>query len=189
MKEENLNVAFLLFENFETLDVFGVAEIFGKLENAKIKYYSMKGGQISNNDGIHISTENLEMIRLAGTDVFIIPGGAGTRKEISNSQLIELISEISEKSRYVLTVCTGSALLAKTALLDGRNATTNKRAFDWVANQNSKVKWQPNVRWIADGKFYSSAGVSAGIDMALGFVSDLYGQNISINIAERIEYQ
>lgn len=92
------------------------------------------------------------------------------------------------QSKYCLTVCTGAALLAKTNLLNGRKATSNKRAFEWVKSVNSNIEWVNRARWVADGKFYTSSGISAGIDMALGFVADRFSLERAIEIAQSIEY-
>lgn len=177
----------LLFPDFETLDVFGPVEIFGKLEGAIIRYFSENGGCVSNGDGVHINTEKLD--ELSGTDVFFIPGGMGTRTEIYNTYLLELIKRISGQSRFVLAVCTGSAILAKTGLLDAKKATSNKRSFEWVKGCSEKVDWIKDARWVVDGKYYTSSGVSAGIDMALGFVADHFGVDEARRIAFRIEYR
>lgn len=176
----------LLFPDFETLDVFGPVEIFGKIEDSTIYYFSENGGSISNQDGIRIETQPLD--KLSETDVFFIPGGMGTRVEVNNTELLKQIKSISEQSRFVLTVCTGSAILASTGLLDGRKATSNKRSFDWVKSCSDKVDWIRKARWVVDGKYYTSSGVSAGMDMALGFISDQFGIDEARNIAFRIEY-
>jgi transcriptional regulator GlxA family with amidase domain len=78
--------------------------------------------------------------------------------------------------------------LAKTGLLDNRSATTNKLAFNWVVEQNKNVKRIRKARWVKDGKYYSSAGVSAGIDMALGFVSDTLDSELAEKLAKSMEY-
>ncbi len=80
------------------------------------------------------------------------------------------------------------SLLAKTGLLDNHNATSNKKAFEWVRSISNDVKWIRNARWVADGKYYTSSGVSAGMDMALGFISDLFGKDKANQIANDIEY-
>jgi transcriptional regulator GlxA family with amidase domain len=95
---------------------------------------------------------------------------------------------LADKSKYCLSVCTGAALLAKTNLLNGKNATTNKKAYQWVCEQNRNVNWIKKARWVIDGKFYTSSGVSAGMDMALGFVSDALGREKAEDIARHIEY-
>lgn len=183
-----MNVAILLFDNFETLDVFGPVEILGRLKDFyTINFYSLLGGQIKNDHGVKILTEKLVEIN-AGVDIFLIPGGVGTRKEINNVSLIDTIRQIAMSSKHVLTVCTGSALLAKTGLLNGKKATSNKRAFDWVIRNGENINWLKKARWTVDEKFYTSSGVSAGMDMTLGFLSALHGIEFARQVAFQIEY-
>lgn len=181
------NIGFLLFNNFETLDVFGPAEIFGRLKDIyKIEFYSLEGGVISSTQNVKIVTEKLS--ENEKFDIFLIPGGLGTRKEVENPKLISAILNNSISANHVLTVCTGSALLAKTGLLNGMAATSNKRAFEWASSQESKVNWVKKARWTADGKYYTSSGISAGMDMTLGYIKDIYGMELARKIAYEIEY-
>jgi len=183
-----MNIAVLLFHDFETLDVYGPVEVFGRLEELySMKFYSLNGGQIKNRHGVSVQTAKLEDIA-ENVEIFIIPGGLGTRKEVENKLLIDKIKEISTFSKFVLTVCTGSALLARTGLLDNKTATSNKRAFTWVITNGPNVNWNKKARWTIDGKYYTSSGVSAGIDMVLGFISDRYGIEYARKIAFEIEY-
>jgi len=183
-----MNVGVLLFDNFETLDVFGPVEILGRLKDLySIRFYSLSGGLIRNSHGISIVTEKLEPEH-SNSEIIIIPGGAGTRLGVNNALLIDTIRKISVSSNYVLTICTGSALLAKTGLLDGRKATSNKRAFDWVMTNGKDVNWIKHARWVVDGKYYTSSGVSAGMDMALGFLADRHGLEFVRKVAFEIEY-
>lgn len=182
------HTAVLLFDDFETLDVFGPVEILGRLkDHYKIRFYSLTGGMIKNAHGISIATEGLVKAE-KDTDLFLIPGGYGTRKEVGNQLLIDSIRKIASVSKYVFTVCTGTALLARTGLIDGKKATSNKRAFDWVTTQGLHVNWVRKARWVVDGKFYTSSGVSAGMDMTLGFLSDLHGIEFARETAFQIEY-
>jgi len=183
-----MNVAVLLFEDFETLDVFGPVEILGRLkQHYQVSFYSISGGLVNNNHGVSIQTNNFDDLK-SGTDIFLIPGGYGTRKEVENILLLNKIREISYLSKFVLSVCTGSALLAKAGLLDGKKATSNKKAFDWVITQGENVNWIRKARWVKDGKFYTSSGVSAGMDMTLGLLSDLHGIEFARKVAFEIEY-
>jgi putative intracellular protease/amidase len=183
-----MNIAVLLFENFETLDVYGPVEIFGRLTNLySIKFYSLNGGQIENKHGVFVLTEKLETIN-HNLEILLIPGGIGTRKEVENKLLLNKIKEISSLSKFVLTVCTGSTLLAKTGLLDNKRATSNKRAFAWVITNGPNLIWDNKARWTIDDKYYTSSGVSAGIDMALGFLSDQHGIEFAKRVAFEIEY-
>jgi putative intracellular protease/amidase len=184
-----MNLAVLLFDDFETLDVFGPVEIFGRLkDHFQISFYAQKAGLVNNRHGVSIMAKGLDDLT-AGPDLFLIPGGFGTRKEVENIPFINRIRMVSESASHVLTVCTGTALLARTGLLDGRRATTNKRAFAWVKSQGEKVEWVPKARWVVDGKYYTSSGVSAGMDMAIGFLFDLLGSDIARKTAFEIEYR
>lgn len=177
----------VLFEDYTPMDVFGPVEVISKLpDSVKINFYSENGGTIKGAGNTKIET--LPFFALRKSDVIIIPGGWGTRKEINNDALIQKITESANDSEYVLTVCTGSALLARTGLLDGRRATSNKLAFDWVQEQGDQVKWIRAARWVRDGKYYTSSGITAGIDMALGFVEDHYETRVAEDIAHRMEY-
>jgi transcriptional regulator GlxA family with amidase domain len=120
--------------------------------------------------------------------VLLIPGGRGTRKLVDDAGFIEKLALAADRAAYALAVCTGSALLSRTGLLNGRQATSNKRAFDWVCSVNESVSWVKQARWVVDGHFYTSSGVSAGMDMTLGFISDLHGDNVAHEVADGIEY-
>ena len=183
-----MNVGVLLFDDFETLDVFGPVEIFGRLkDHYKVHFYSEAGGLVKNYHGVTIQSEKISRAN-RDHEIFLIPGGYGTRREVDNKPLIDQLRKFSLSSKFVLTVCTGTALLARTGLLDGRQATSNKRAFDWVVTQGDKVNWIRKARWVQDGKFYTSAGVSAGIDMTLGFLSDRHGIDFARKVAAEIEF-
>jgi len=183
-----MKVAVLLFDNFETLDVFGPVEIFGRLtEDYQVSFYSLSGGLVENTHAVSIMTKSLSDLENE-PDIFLIPGGYGTRVEVNNAPLIDMIRAISQQSKYVLTVCTGTSLLARTGLLDGKRATSNKIAFDWVTTQGQNVIWVRKARWVVDDKYYTSSGVSAGMDMTLGFLQNLHGIEFARNVAHTIEY-
>ena len=181
-----MDVNVLLFADFETLDTFGAVEILGQIKEYRLRYFSVNGGIIQSKQGTRITTEQLKDANFSG--ILLVPGGQGTRHLVNDSIFIEQLTTIVAQSKYCLTVCTGSALLAKTDLLNGRKATSNKRAFEWVKSLNSNVEWENCARWVVDGKFYTSSGISAGIDMALGFIADIIGLERAIEIAQRIEY-
>ena len=177
----------ILFDDFETLDALGPAEIIGMLpQTYQLKFYSLEGDIITSKQQVPVDTLPLSGIDASG--VLLIPGGVGTRAVVINENFMEQLRGLAEKAAYVLTVCTGSALLAKTNLLNGLQATSNKVAFEWASSNGPEVKWVKKARWVKDGKFYTSSGVSAGIDMTLGFVSDRLGIESAQNIANYMEY-
>jgi putative intracellular protease/amidase len=183
MKQINI----LLFDNFTTLDALGPAEVFSRLDKIyDINYYSENGGLVSSSTKNAILTDNMNDIEQ--NDIVIIPGGWGTRELVKNTNFINKLTGIALKSEYVLCVCTGSALLSKTGLLDNRKATSNKLSWNWVIEQNRNVQWIKRARWVVDGKYYTSAGITAGIDMSLGFVSDIVSNDVAKKISNSLEY-
>jgi transcriptional regulator GlxA family with amidase domain len=182
-------VGAVLFEGFELLDFYGPLEMFGLLEAAaRITIVAENTGAVRSSCG-PCGLVEATMADSDGFDVLLIPGGIGTRKEIANPPFLAELKRLAEASRLVATVCTGSLLLAKTGLLDGRKATSNKRVFQLVANHAPKVNWIAKARWVEDGKYFTSSGVSAGMDMALAVIARLCGREKSLEIASRAEYE
>lgn len=181
-----MDVNVLLFPDFETLDAFGPVAVLGRIEEYRMCYISFAGGRIVSRQGAAIETAPL--VNADAAEVLLVPGGQGTRRLVEDQAFLGELHAISMQSKYCLSVCTGSALLAKTDLLDGRWATSNKKALDWVKSMGPAVRWVDRARWVVDGKFYTSSGVSAGIDMALGFVADRFGKLRAEQISREIEY-
>jgi len=162
--------------------------MFALLEGgARIAVVAEKTGPIRSSAGPSGMAETT-LAGSGGFDVLLIPGGIGTRKEIANPQFLAELKRLAEASRMVATVCTGSLLLARTGLLDGRKATSNKRAFQQVKTYAPKVEWIAKARWVEDGKYFTSSGISAGMDMALALIARLCGRETSLRIASRAEY-
>ena len=181
-----MRIHILLFDDFETLDIFGPIEILARVEEYELVYESLEGGIVRSAQGTQIVTSRLG--KAEPDSVLVIPGGRGTRTLVKDHTFLERISEFAQNAGYVLAICTGSALLAKAGALDGFKATSNKKALEWVMSVSDQVNWIRRARWVRDGKFYTSSGVSAGMDMALGFVGDLYGMQKAKQIADDIEY-
>ncbi|WP_412147139.1 DJ-1/PfpI family protein [Limosilactobacillus mucosae] len=180
-----MNFYFLLFERFETLDLFGPVEIFGRVANASLNYISLNGGVITSAQGTRILTQ--KAASLPANSALVIPGGRGTRPLVNDKEFLDGLAALCDSADYVLSICTGSALLAAAGILYEIKATSNKNAFDWVKGVGDAV-WIRKARWVHDGRFYTSSGVSAGIDMALGFVADHYGRDAAKENARQAEY-
>ena len=184
-----MRVNILLFDNFETLDVFGPVEILGKVEEYELKYLSLRGGLIVSAQGVSIMTDKIDPADTASkAEILVVPGGRGTRDLVRDAVFLEQLITLTTHSKYCLSICTGSALLARARLLNGKSATSNKRALSWVMSMNKDVNWIQSARWVTDDKYYSSSGVSAGMDMTLGFIKDRLGEQRALNIADSIEY-
>ena len=184
-KKIDFNV--ILFDDFETLDAFGPVEVIGSGNLPyRIKYFSLKGGIIESSQQLRVETLPFNEMNTSG--VLLIPGGKGREKLVEDENFFEQLKILSEKACFVLTVCTGSALLAKTNLLNGVKATTYKMAFKEISKDYPEVKWEKPARWVPEGKYYTSSGVAAGIDMTLGFICDIHGKEIAKSIAKEMEY-
>jgi len=177
----------LLFPGYQTLDLMGPVEILHRMSNSHLHYVSREGGQVASAQGFAVETVRLE--RLLPESVLLVPGGMATRTLVADRSYIATLADWATQSAWTLTVCTGSALLAATGLLDGLPATSNKTAFDWVRGVRPQVAWQGRARWVQSGKFYTASGVSAGMDMALGFIADREGVAQAESIAQRCEYR
>ncbi|RUS65444.1 Isonitrile hydratase [Saezia sanguinis] len=181
-----MHINIFLFNDFETLDAFGPVEVLGRVDSYQLHYCSLPGGLVTSRQQVPVVTVPVSQVDQDG--VLLIPGGQGTRPLVSDEQAISALKNLAAKSAYCLSVCTGSALLAKTGLLSGRVATSNKKAWPWVTSVDQAVLWKRQARWCVDGKFYTSSGVSAGMDMTLGFIADQHGMNKANDIAQHIEY-
>lgn len=180
-------VSIILFDRFEILDAFGPAEMFASLPaEMHVECYSEEGGVVRSTQNVRVATKPFSDIP-AGTTI-LIPGGIGARSLVIDAAFIERIKGIAEQAEYVLTVCTGSFLLGKTGLLDGKKATTNKMSFAMVESTVPAVQWQKSARWVVDGRYYTSSGVSAGMDMAVGFIDDHYGKERADYVLRYTEY-
>ncbi len=181
-------VGIVLFDDFELLDVFGPAEMFGLPKSRfRLQMVGPAAGAVESAQGPKVVAD-VAYHDVDTLDIVLVPGGMGTRKEVMNEELLSWISRISADAEYVSSVCTGAALLARAGVLDGRQATSNKWAFEWVVSQGPNVKWMNKARWVSDGKFWTSSGVSAGMDMALALIETIHGPKLATMIANGTEY-
>ncbi|NET60335.1 MAG: DJ-1/PfpI family protein [Symploca sp. SIO2E6] len=191
-------VAALVFNDAEPLDLFGPINAFKAacLKDESKLYQAFTIGETKGTvkiwdidvvveyDFADPSTPNF--------DILLIPGGKGTRILVDNKQFIQGLKQLCGKAKIIACVCTGSALLAKTGLLDGKEATSNKKAWEWVIKQGSEVNWNCPKRWV-DGinhqeGIITSAGVSAGIDMSIALIEKLNGEDVATRVQEHMEY-
>jgi len=189
MTATKLRLGAVLFEGFELLDVFGPLEMFGMLrDEVDIEMIGHNAGLVASAQGPRAEVR-CGLAHCRRFDILLVPGGRGTRQVVQDSEFLDEITRLSGEAKYVTSVCTGAGILAKTDLLDGRRATTNKLAWEWATSQGPKVNWVPEARWIVDGKFVTAAGVSAGMDMALGLIENLFDRERAEEVARQAEYE
>ena len=194
-------IGILIFDDFEPIDVWGFVEAFTISRFLGTGYFdpppfpfetvfvakelkpvrSMNGPQ---------AMPNYDLAQAADVpfDVLMIPGGGGTRPLIEDSAALDWVRLMDRKVGIMASVCTGAAVLARCGLLDGKPAATNHASFDWVAQQGPRVLWDKVSRWVDAGHYVTSAGVSAGTDMAFHLVSRLAGRAVAENAVKGAEY-
>lgn len=191
MTENNNNkllLGMVVFDGFQLLDTFGPLEMFSSLKDkVDILMIGQRQGPVKSSAGPSVIID-CTFDQIENLNILMIPGGIGTRREINNQPFLDALKKLAEQTPHVASICTGAALLAKTGLIDEVKATTNKRAFQWATSQNDKVLWVKEARWIEDGKFFTSSGISAGTDMALALIEKLFGHDEAIEAANVAEY-
>ena len=187
--ERKRSLGAIVFNRFETLDLFGPLQMFGTLADSfDISIVAEQSGQISSRHGQKIAVDHT-FGEGHTYDLLLVPGGPGTWDQIDNDNFLAWLQHIAPKAELVMSVCTGAAFLAKAGLLDGRAATTNKLEYDWVTQFGPNVAWQGRARWVEDGSYFTSSGVSAGMDMSLAVIEHLLGAQMADHAATHSEYE
>jgi transcriptional regulator GlxA family with amidase domain len=179
----------ILFEDFELLDLYGPLEMFGNIgPELKIITIAEATGPVKSAQGPSTVAE-YSFADAPNVDMVLIPGGFGTFAEAKNPVMLEFVQKSGPKSEALMSVCSGSGVLAHAGLLDGRKATSNKLFFNAITEHASNVEWLEDARWVEDGHIFTSSGVSAGTDMSLAVIAKHYGQEKAEQIAVMTEYE
>ena len=179
----------VFYNDFELLDAYGPLEMFGALgDEIEIVTIAEQAGPVSSSAGPK-TVADYGFNDAPELDLILLPGGIGTIPELGNEAMLTFLKTRAAKSQITMSVCTGSALLAKAGLLDGLAATTNKMFFELARSQSDQVDWQEAARWVDAGRYVTSSGVSAGTDMALAVIQRLFGNEAAQNVVTYTEYQ
>ncbi len=179
----------ILYERFELLDACGPLEMFGSVgPELRIVTVAERAGPVASVQGPK-TVADYDFANCPKLDLILLPGGFGTVEQLGNAALHAFLRDRARNAEVTMSVCSGSAILAKAGLLDGRRATSNKQWFDLARMQSANVDWVAEARWVEDGPFATSSGVSAGIDMALAMIARIYGGARAQDIAEGTEYE
>lgn len=178
----------VLYPGFELLDLYGPLEMFGSLEKEiRVVTVAEQKGPVASTPGVETVARH-DFADCPPLDLILLPGGFGTIRELGNAALLDFLRKRAASAEVTMSVCSGSALLARAGLLDGRRATSNKIYFQLARSQSDKVDWVTAARWVEDGPFATSSGVSAGTDMALAVIAKLFGQDVAEEVAIQTEY-
>ena len=185
-------VVILLFDDVEVLDFCGPFEVFGvtgRHETPKpFQVFTVaEKSPITARNGLSVNPTYL-LENCPQPDILLIPGGQGTRREMHNPRVMDWITAQFPKVELLLSVCTGALLLGKAGLLDGLSATTHFRAEDELRAAAPQTTLCMNERYVDNGKIITSAGISAGIDMALYTVGRLLGAAEAAETAHHMQY-
>ena len=178
-------VVFALYPRVTQLDFTGPFEVFARLPGAECVLASTEGGTIQADGGLTFARV-ARLSELAECALLCVPGGFGCIAAMEDQSYLAELRRLAALSRYVTSVCTGSLLLAKAGLLAGRRATTHWAAHDLLASLDPSIRVDKDARVVVD-RIISSAGVSAGIDMAFDVVERLCGKTVADETAHYIE--
>lgn len=195
---ERKKVGILVFPNVEVLDFCGPFEVFSvvRLDEEKRRVEPSPFE-------VFLVAESLEVVTAANglkvvpdytidncpiLDILVVPGGWGVRAAIENSKIVDWVAKQGKAVETLTSVCTGSVLLGRAGLLEGKRATTHWMVLDWMRQLLPNVIVEEDFRYVEDGDIITSAGISAGIDMSLRVVSRYHGEEIARTTAKYMEY-
>ena len=191
-------VGILIFPAVEVLDFCGPYEVFSvtRLNEERrreepspfeVLLVTQSGEPVLATGGLRVIPD-ATLETCPPLDILVVPGGWGTRKEMSNQRLLTWISERAKQVETLTSVCTGAMLLGRAGLLDGRRATTHWRSLDRMRQAFPAVTVEDKLHVVEDGDVLTSAGISAGIDMALRVVARYFGDAVGRATARHMEY-
>ncbi|KLD96768.1 DJ-1/PfpI family protein [Aliarcobacter butzleri] len=191
-------VGIFVFDDIEVLDFCGPFEVLSvtRLDESKrletlspfdVKLVAMTKDVIFTKGNMKIIPD-FDFKTCPKLDILIVPGGMGTRKLMYDEKVLEFVNQKVKEVELLTSVCTGSLILASAKLLDGVNATTHWKSLQRMEDEFKNVKVCKAKHYVEDGNIISSAGISAGIDMALYIVKRYFGENVSRATAKHMEY-
>lgn len=179
---------FVLFDGVQSLDVTGPLEVFAGAENHtpgtyRIRTASLDGGPVRTSSGLTLVPDGA-LTEASDPHTLLVPGGQGTRSP--DPRLTEWLRAHGPRARRLVSVCTGSLLLAAAGLLDGRRATTHWAQCDKLARDHPAVEVDPEPIYVRDGHVSTSAGVTSGIDLALALVEEDLDRDVALDVARHL---
>ena len=195
---ERRRVGILIFPDVEVLDFCGPYEVFSvtRLDEARrreepgpyeVLLVAEQPGPVRATGGLRVLPDHT-LVDCPPLDLLVVPGGWGTRALLEHAPLLDWLRERGPRGELLTSVCTGSLLLGKAGLLDGRRATTHWRSLDWMQELLPAVTVVREEHVVEDGRLLTSAGISAGIDLALRVVARQHGEAVARATARQMEY-
>jgi transcriptional regulator GlxA family with amidase domain len=184
-------IGILVFDDAEELDFVGPWEVLASttqhlFPDDRVVLIAEEQRPIRCAKGLRVLPD-FDFAGAPALDVVLVPGGQGTRREVSNGNLIGWLRRAGAGCEWVTSVCTGALLLHEAGFAKGRRVTTHW-GFVQTLRERGDVTVLERIRWVRDGTLVTAAGVSAGIDMALWLVGQLYGVDVARKVQRGIEY-
>ncbi len=190
-------IGIFIFHDAEELDFVGPYEVFtmvntvmqyeGKPDAVEVILISEDGRDITGKKGMRVGA-HAAMADIASLDVICVPGGQGSRAQINNDAVIKWVQSTAPTCEWVTSVCTGAFILAKAGLTQGKRLATFWGAFDEFKALGLPGELVPHVRYVRDGNVVTSAGVSAGIDMALWLTGQMFSPQLARKVQRGMQY-
>lgn len=188
------NTAILLFDDVEVLDFAGPFEVFSVTDELsdyqRLNVYTVarESRPVITRNGLSINPA-YSIANAPEPRILIVPGGDGTRAVLGQTEIISWLVQCAHQSEKVLSVCSGALLLAKAGLLKGLKATTHHQVFDTLESMAPETRIIKGQRFVDNGKIITAAGISAGIDMSLYVIEQLFGAEVADSTADYMEYK
>jgi transcriptional regulator GlxA family with amidase domain len=189
-------VAVLLYDGVQSLDVTGPLEVFAGADAAlgargerggyEVRTIARRAKPVRSSSGLTLIPDGPLPRRTEDIDTLIVPGGSGREQAIADPALLRWLAAAPSRCRRVASVCTGSFLLAAAGLLDGRRATTHWAHARQFAREHPEVKVDADPIFVRDGDIWTSAGVTAGMDLALALVEEDHDRELALLIARHL---
>lgn len=185
-------VVIFAFQGLQVLDAVGPQQVFASANDLKpgaydIRVVSPEGGIVTSSGGLGIATEPLTAVSALPVHTLVLAGGEeGVAKVLNDAAAMAWIRTTAKRASRACTVCSGTFLLAATGLADGRRVATHWRAARLLQKAHPKLKVDPEAIYVEDGKFWTSAGVTTGIDLALALVERDHDRETAMRIARRL---
>lgn len=183
-------VTFFAFDGIQALDLFGPLEAFASAQELKGECYNW---QIASFNKQPIETESgttilpdIDVLDVAQSGTLVLPGGIGARRIKFNKPQCERLRSVAENAERIAAVCTGSFIAAKLGIADDRSVATHWRHGDELASKFGSIQVDNNALFVKDGKLWSSAGITAGIDMVLAMIAEDHGSVLSTSVARQL---
>jgi transcriptional regulator GlxA family with amidase domain len=182
-------IAFLIFPDFQLLDAAGPIAAFEIAMHApqsayRLRVVAAKAELVRSSSGVSMPAEALS--RLRDIDTLIVAGGQGTRAAMTDARLLASLKRLLPRVRRMASVCSGAFILAAAGLLDGKRATTHWRQAPRLARLFPNVQVEPDRIFVREGKLWTSAGVTAGIDLALAMIGEDLGEEVATAVAREL---